>query len=212
MAANMAVKEPIRRIEVFVFYFDVSGLVDQFISHGNDALARLRRFQRRARREFPFERDHSYVVTLYDNVWSRVNASEPGLPSLLLDFAARVMDAAESEGFASFFGAITRGIHDFNPNDRMLVGGSTFEDLREQHLDVTSEAHIRAAYAEKWHVVSSLPRNCVWVSSEAVEPGALPAQAGFLRSAFRPYGEEFDLALAPLTNGRSWPFPQSARL
>lgn len=205
----MSQKETVRRIDVYVFYFDVIGFVDDYLSYGEEALNRLRRFQRSARHAFEFGRDDSYVVTLYDNVWSRVNASEPGLPSLLLDFAGRVMHAAETEGFDKFFGSITRGVHDYAPDDRMLVGGETFEDLREQHLDLTSEPHIRAALAEKWRGNAQLPVNCLWVSSEAVIPSTLSAQAGFPNSAFEPFGNDFDLAAIPLTNGRRWPFSQS---
>lgn len=205
----MSQKETVRRIEVYVFYFDVVGFVDDYLSYGEEALNRLRRFQRSARHAFEFGGDDSYVVTLYDNVWSRVNASEPGLPSLLLDFAGRVMRAAEAEGFDKYFGCITRGSHDYAPDDRMLVGGESFEDLREQHLDVTSEPHIRAALCEKWRRHSKLPDNLVWVSSEAVVPSTLEAQAGFPNSEFEPYGGEFNLAARPLTDGRLWPFSQS---
>jgi len=43
-----------------------------------------------------------------------------------------VMHAANAEGFGSYFGSITRGIHDFDSDDRTLVGGNSFEDLRKQ--------------------------------------------------------------------------------
>src|SRR5690242_20806743 len=79
----------------------------------------------------------------------------------------------------AFFGCITRGVHDFDPADRMLVAGETFEDLREQHLDLTSEPHIRAAVAEKWSRCTELPTNCVWVSAEVVDLSALPAHGQF---------------------------------
>jgi hypothetical protein len=196
-------------IEVYVFYFDVVGFAQQFLEHGESALERLRRFQRRSRHEFAFGREHSYIVTLYDNVWARLNTAEPGMPSLLLDFAGHVMQAAESEGFPKYFGAITRGSHFYDPTDRMLVGGETFEDLREQHIDATSEPHIRAAFAEKWAATLQLPHNCVWVSSEVADPSTLAAQAGFPDSAFDPVGPAFDVSSAPLPNGRGWPFSES---
>lgn len=200
----------IRKIDVYVFFFDVVGFVAKYLSTGEEALIRLRRFQCNARRAFEFDRDNSYVATVYDNVWSRVNATEPGLPSLLLNFAGRVMRAAEAEAFDKYFGCITRGIHDYAPDDRMLVGGDSLEDLREQHLDVTSEPHIRAALCEKWRRHPDLPDNCVWVSSEAVVPSTLEEQAGFPNNAFEPYGGAFDLAATPLRNGRPWPFPRQS--
>jgi hypothetical protein len=32
----------IRKIDVFVFYFDITGFVDEFLLHGQEALTRLR--------------------------------------------------------------------------------------------------------------------------------------------------------------------------
>lgn len=192
-----------------MFYFDVVGFVDEFLARGDSALERLRNFHRSARHEFAFGRESSYVVTLFDNVWARLNANEPGMPSLLLDFAGNVMHAAEAEGFPKFFGAITRGMHTYDLNDRILVGGNSFEDLREQHIDATSEPHIRAASAEKWAAALELPRHCVWVSAEAAHPASLSAEAGFPDSTFEPFGGPFDLAATPLPNGRKWPFSQS---
>lgn len=207
---DMEQEDTIRKIDVYVFYFDVVGFVDQFLSDGQDALTRLRQFQRRARNKFEFGGAQSYVVTLYDNIWARVNATEHGVLSLLLNFAGHVMHAANAEGFGSYFGSITRGIHDFDLDDRTLVGGNSFEDLRVQHIDMTSEPHIRAAYAEKWsRDCSELRKNCVWVSSDAVESRTLPDQCAYPDSSARPFGEEFDLANLVLKNGRKWPFPSS---
>jgi hypothetical protein len=196
-------------VEVYVFYFDVIGFVDEYLAHGSKALDRLRTFQRSARAEFVFGHKHSYVVTLYDNVWARFNAIEPGMPSLLLDFAGRVMRAAHSHGFHRFFGSVTRGVHDFDPNDRMLVGGESFEDLKEQHLDVTSEPHIRAAFADKWSRLDQFPKDCVWVCNDVVDLTLLPAHCAYPDSAVEAFGEEFDLAQVPLQNGQAWPFGSS---
>ena len=196
-------------VDVYVFYFDVAGFVDQYLAHGAEALDRLRKFQRAARVAFEFGHKHSYVVTLYDNVWARINVIEPGLPSLLLDFAGRVMHASRSHGFDRFFGSITRGAHDFDPNDRTLVGGGSFEDLKEQHLDVTSEPHIRAALAEKWSALERFPKDCVWVCCDAVDLASLPTQSTYPDSAFEPFGDEFDLAPVRLQNDRAWPFNAS---
>ena len=91
----------------------------------------------------------------------------------------------------------------------MLVGGNSFEELRVQHIDMTSEPHVRAAYAEKWsRDCSELPKNCVWVSSDAVESRTLPDQCAYTDIA-QTYSEEFDLAALPLGNGHKWPFASS---
>jgi len=172
-------------------------------------LEQLRGFQRAARAEFAFGHEHSYVATIYDNVWARFNAIEPGTPSLVLDLAGHAMKAALAHGFPHFFGCITRGMHEFDPNDRMLVGGENFEDLREQHIDVTSEPHIRAAHAERWSRLSAFPRDCVWVSSEVLDLKLLPAECSFPDSTVAPFGETFDISHAALRNGERWKFSPS---
>lgn len=193
-------------VEIYVFYFDVIGFVDQFLSQGEGALAELRAFQRKARAAFGFSWPHSFVVTLYDNVWSRINASQPGTPSLVLDFAGEVMNAAIDHGFSTFFGSITRGQHDYDPNDRMLVAKESWEDLTEQHLDITSEPHVRAALAEKWAKRVSAAPNSVWVSSEVVGNDSLTALSSYPDSTFEPVDGWFDLSAQEVGGGRRWPF------
>lgn len=193
-------------VEVYVFYFDVIGFVDRFLSQGQEALTHLRAFQRTARAAFEFSRPHSFVVTLYDNVWTRINVSQPGTPSLVLDFAGKVMNAAIDHGFPTFFGAITRGIHDYDPNDRMLVAKNSFEDLTEQHLDITSEPHVRAAFAEKWAKHVTAARDSVWVSAEVVANDSLSALSSYPDSAFEPFGSWFELGALDANGERRWPF------
>ena len=176
----------ISKLNVFVFHFDIVGFVDVFVNERQDALNRLRQFQKNARHAFPSGHKHTYVVTLFDNVWSRVNSDDPGQPSLLLKFAGDVMRAALDEGFDKFFGAVTRGVHDFDPNDRLLIGRDDFEDLSEQHIDVTSEPHIRAAYVERWARNPAFPQNCVWVSSDVLDLRTVPAEAEFEDVDFEP--------------------------
>jgi hypothetical protein len=194
---------------VLVFYFDVANVVAKFLVDQSETLRNLRAFQRYARRVFPFGYEHSFVATLYDNVWCRVNASQPGLPSLLLNFAGSVMCAARREGFPEFFGCITRGPHEYCPDDRILVGGESFEDLKEQHIDITSEPHIRAAYAEKWRTVAPAPPNSVWVSAEVLGASTLEAEAVFPDTTFKPLNGDFDLSTLPRPDGKPWPFSQS---
>lgn len=197
----------IATVDVYVFYFDVSGFVDQYLQHGADALNRLRQFQRAARAAFEFGRDHSYVATLYDNVWARINVNEPGASSLLLNFAGDTMRAAQMHGFDHFFGCITRGIHDFDPHDRMLIGKETLEDLTQQHLDVMSEPHIRAASADKWSKVDAFPKDCVWVCGDVMDLDLLPVL--YPDSTYEPFEDAFDLALVRRPDGSSWRFSPS---
>lgn len=196
-------------VEVYVFYFDVVGFVDRFLSQGDESLSQLRAFQRTARSAFEFSRPNSFVVTLYDNVWSRISVSQPGTPSLVLDFAGKVMNAAIDHGFSTFFGAITRGLHDYDPRDRILVGKESFEDLTEQHLDITSEPHVRAALAEKWARHVSATENSVWVSSEVVVNESLTALSSYPDSVFEPVGGWFELRTFHVNAGRHWPFAES---
>lgn len=199
----------VQTVEMYVFYFDLSGLVARYLSDGQRALDQLREFQRQARAEFTFSRPHSFVATLYDNVWARINVAQPGTPSLVLDFAGNVMRAATDHGFPQFFGCITRGWHDYDPGDRMVVAKESFEDMTELHLDITSEPHVRAAMAEKWAKPSPPPEGVVWVSSEVVGSESLAALATFPDSAFQPLGDWFDIQAANDGHGRAWPFTQS---
>lgn len=198
----------ISTIEAYVFYFDILGFVDNYTSERQKALDRLRAFQRAARATFEFSQPSSFTVTLYDNVWSRINISQPGTPSLVLDYAGKVMQAAIDHGFPHFFGSITRGQHDFDPNDRMLVAKENWEDLTEQHIDITSEPHIRAAHAERWKRYFPLVGDTVWVSSEVLEKNSLPELSGFPDSAFEPFGTWFDLATDTQAD-KKWPFLES---
>jgi len=202
-------RDSVKTIEVFVFYFDVANVVTKFRTDQSATLHNLRAFQRYARRVFPFGYAHSYVVTLYDNVWCRVNAAQPGLPSLLLNFAGSVMRAARREGFLEYFGCITRGLHEYCPEDRMLVGGTSFEDLTEQHIDITSEPHIRAAYSEKWRKLVPAASNSVWVSTEVFASSTLAAEASYPDATFTVLNGVIDLAQLPHANNRAWPFSQS---
>ena len=195
-------------VEVHVFYFDVANVIADFLQDPPSTLERLRTFQRSARREFSFGREHSYVATLYDNVWCRVNASQPGLPSLLLNYAGSVMRLAEKHGFKDFFGCITRGLHEYDPEDRILIGGESLEDLKEQHLDITSEPHIRAACAEKWRSIAPAPPNSVWVSSEVLGESTLAMEASFPDATFIAAGAPFDLSGLKIGE-RVWPFANS---
>jgi hypothetical protein len=199
---------------VYVFYFDVHKFVESFCREGTSALDRLRGFQRRARQLFEFGGEHSFVATLYDNVWSRINASEPGTPSLALNYAGSVMTAALEFGFSDFFGSITRGMHDFDPTDRLLIAGATHADLKEQHIDMTSEPHIRAALAEKWarrwkERPDAPAPNSVWVSREVVGAEPIDLLSAYPDATFAPAGNWFDIRDAADDETRRWPYSHS---
>jgi len=120
------------------------------------------------------------------------------------------MNAAIDHGFPTFFGAITRGLHDFEPNERMLVSKDGWEDLTEQHLDITSEPHVRAALAEKWAKGNiSAAKNSVWVSSEVVGNNSLTALSSYPDSTFEPVGNWFELGALVDQGGRHWPFAET---
>lgn len=120
------------------------------------------------------------------------------------------MSVAIDHGFSSFFGSITRGLHDYDPNDRMLVAKDSWEDITEQHLDTTSEPHVRAAFAEKWAAKhSSKPRNSVWVSSEVVGNESIAALSSYPDSAYEPLGDWFDVSELTIDSERRWPFNQA---
>jgi len=199
----------VQKVEVFVFYFDLSGVVARYLSDGQRTLDRLRAFQRQARAAFNFSRRHSFVATLYDNIWARINVAQPSTPSLVLDFAGNVMRLAMGHGFPTFFGCITRGWHDYDPDDRIVVAKDSFEDLTELHLDITSEPHVRAAMAEKWAKRSARAAGVVWVSSEVAGSDSLAAMATFADSAFQPAGDWFDIHVFDESPRQIWPFAQS---
>lgn len=119
------------------------------------------------------------------------------------------MKAAEDHGFPSFFGSITRGIHDYDLADRVLFGGKGPSDLKEQHLDITSEPHIRAALAEKWAKHFGQGRNSVWVSSEVIGGDSITGLTGYPETAFEPVGNWVDLSAVETEVGHRWPFSQS---
>ncbi|KAF0190875.1 MAG: hypothetical protein FD165_2336 [Gammaproteobacteria bacterium] len=198
----------VQTVDVYVLYFDVRGFVARFLSEGQHALDQLRGFQKAARAGFEFSRPHSLVVTLYDNVWARVNASQPGAPSLVLDYAGKVMSAAEEFGYPNFYGAVTRGLHDFDPDDRMLVAKESLEDITEQHMDMTSEPHIRAVLAEKCLKRHTELGNVVWVSSEVLGAESLDALL-YPDSTFQARGDPVDLRHIVDTDSHGWSFTQS---
>jgi hypothetical protein len=206
-ATNLSI---LRTVGVWVFHFDLVNFIDgQYLKTGVDALHRLRKFQHKARDAFDLTgHEHSYIMTAADNVWVRVSQKEPGLPSLLIDFAGRVMTSAEDEGFTQYFGAITRGDHTYDARDRMLIARENFEDLSEQHIDLISEPHIRAAMAEKWSASGAGPTNCVWVSIEAIAPSTVQAECSYPGSTCVTFGDVFDLK-AHMRKGVAWPFQES---
>jgi hypothetical protein len=201
-------------IEIYVFYFDLIGVVDAYFAAPARALEKVAGFQRVARRKFEFGNSNSYVVTLADNVCCRVSSDEAGTPSLLLEYAGTVMSEAKKAGFAQYFGAITKGVHSFEPEDRTLVGKDSLADLTEQHIDITSDPYLRAIFAEKWskqlasaHQLPA-PPNSVWVSSEVMDRSEIEAYAIFGSSTFSVFSPAFDLSAIATKSGQ-WPFKRS---
>jgi hypothetical protein len=202
-------------IDAFIFYFDLIGVVDQFLSQQGETLERLRQFQARARARFPFGEPHCTVKTLADNVWARVNASEHTGAVGMLELAARVMEAAHEFCFPNYFGVITRGDHVFDVLDRTTVTGSDPTDFLVQHIDMTSEPHIRAALAEKWSAslardkLSPVPVPSVWISEEVFPERDIEDAVCGLSLPFVVRRERFDLSRLPGPAGKQWPFPHA---
>jgi hypothetical protein len=210
-----AVAAQLESIDAYIFYFDLIGVLDSFIADQADTLNRLREFQRESRNFFPVGAPSSTLKTLADNVWVRLNTEENIADIRVLEIAARVMLAASNNGFEKFFGAVTRSKHEFDLFDRTVVTGGDPTDLRIQHIDMTSDAHMRAALAEKWSAFlaksnkSPTPPNCVWVSEDLYgDQGTVDDNLYEADLPLR-WGKTFDLAKLPGPGGRAWPFAQS---
>jgi hypothetical protein len=205
-------------IDAAIFYFDLIGVTAQFLDDQVGTLRRLREFHRAVRRlPFPFGGPHTTLKTLADNVWTRINMGTENIVSdmRVLELAAGTMRAARDHGFPRFFGVITRGEHEFELQDRILVSGGDPTDLLVQHIDMTSEPHIRAALAEKWsaHLAkqdrSPVPVPAVWVGEEVMPDGEFEDQICGLHLPIFLRSERVDLAAGDGPGGRAWPFTQS---
>jgi hypothetical protein len=202
-------------LEVFIFYFDLVGVTARFISDTDYTLACLRNFHARVRERFPVGGPHSALKTLADNVWARVNTSESVASDVhIMDLATRTMKAAEEYGFDKYFGVITKGLHTFSNEDRILVPNTDPTDILIQHIDMTSEPHIRAVMAEKWSSylakkeIYPIPVPSVWVSEEIFEGPIERELFGVdLQCVIRP--ESFNLNTYESEIGKKWPFDKS---
>lgn len=189
--------------------------MDQFIEKQEDTLERLRGFHAKARSSFPLGGPHSGIKTLADNVWARVNADENIADVRTLELAAHAMKAAEEFGFPKYFGAITRGDHTFDLADRTTVTGGDPTDFLVQHIDMTSEPHMRAALAEKWsaHLEREkrrpIPVQSVWVGAEVFPDGEIEENFFGMTLPYVIRPERFDLKTVPGPRGKKWPFEHS---
>jgi hypothetical protein len=202
-------------IDAFIFYFDLIGVREQFLAAQQETLARMRAFQAKSRAAFPLFGPHSTIKTLADNVWARVNADEESADVLTIELATRTMKAACEFGFDNYFGVITRGEHVFDLIDRTLFAGADPTDIQIQHIDMTSEPHMRAAFAEKWsaHLARNnalpVPAPCVWISEETFPESGIDAALCGIDLPCTIGMKTFDLATLPGPSGKRWPFKQS---
>ncbi len=201
-------------MDAYIFYFDLIGVRDQFLADQAGTLERIRAFQAQVRQcSFPFSGE-SRLKTLSDNVWACVSANEQIPDVRMLELAACTMSAATKHGFPKFFGVITRGDHPYDLADRTLTTTGDPTEILIQHIDMTSEPHIRAAFAEKWsaHLAKTnslpAPSACVWVSEE-VFPGELEDCLCGLEAPVAVLPPSFDLKKMPGHGGAVWPFSQS---
>lgn len=202
-------------IDAYIFYFDLLNVRQQFLHDQQGTLERIRAFQEMARQTpFPFG-DGSALKTFADNVWARVASHENIADVRLLDLAGDVMRAAHSNGFDKFFGVITYGKHPFDLFDRTLVTGGDPTEILVQHIDMTSEPHMRAAFAEKWSASLAklsrlpVPPSCVWVSEEVFPNGEIEDNLFGVELSVAVVPERFDLKQLPGPGGAKWPFKQS---
>ena len=91
-----------------IFYFDVIGVRE---AYPDDAtiVTRLQAFQRSVRGTLlPFGERWSTLITLYDNVWARINVDEANpVEHIALTIATSSMRYAQENGFHEYFGACT---------------------------------------------------------------------------------------------------------
>jgi len=202
-------------IEVYIFYFDVVGVVEAYAKDPG-VLNRLSAFQRDVRHKtLGLGAPWTYVVTLYDNIWARINAQEMNADDKVMELAAVAMRAARQHGFKDYFGVCTRGMHSFSLADKTLIGGGDPTDITYQHIDSASEPQLRAGTAEKWSKklahASRLPVSdpCVWIGEEVADYETIESYS-VAGSSYRVVGPTFDLQSA-LPGGTQWPFPGASR-
>lgn len=202
--------------DVFIFYFDLIGVVADYAANPQ-VLSTVTDFQR-AVRGLPtrWSGPNSFVVTAFDSVFVRVNASDAAGATdyAVVEFAADTIRAAEQFGFEKYFGAVTRGDVAIDPYDQTLVTGADPTDIQSQHLSILGDPQVRAAFAEKWS--ADLAKQgaqpfggayCVWVSEEVFDPDDLPDLAATGNPDVRVLTGHIDLAKA--AGKRKWPFAQS---
>ncbi|MCL4475630.1 MAG: hypothetical protein M1508_05330 [Nitrospirae bacterium] len=216
MKAGGEKAKTLQEMEAFIFYFDVLGTRDEYLSDAS-VLTRLRDFQRSVRQsKFPVGCDWSTLITLYDNVWARINTAETIADVIALELAIDVMKCAKDNGFHEYFGACTKGVHTFDIIDKTLVGGSDPCDIRIQHIDSLSEPHMRGVFLEEWqrklHKAGSDPVTtpCIWISEEVADYATLMGYKRWQGFDFSVLRSTLDFNEYPI-DGRPWPFPEHSR-
>lgn len=208
--------ETLQEMEAFIFYFDVLGIRDKYLNDTN-VLTRLREFQRSVRQsKFPVGCDWSTLITLYDNVWARINAAETIADVIALELAIDVIWCAYDNGFNEYFGACTKGVHTFDIIDKTLVGGRDPCDIRIQHIDSLSEPHIRAVLLGKWQEklhkagLDPVTDPCIWIGEEVADYKTLLDYKRHQKVDFSVLSPTLDFNEYPI-DGRAWPFPEHSK-
>jgi hypothetical protein len=200
-----------------IFYFDVIGVREAYPSDAT-IITRLQAFQRSVRGiPLPFGSRWSTLITLYDNVWARINAAEATpVEHIALTIATSSMRYAQGNGFHEYFGACTKGLHTFDIIDKALVGGPEPCDIRIQHIDALSEPHMRAATLERWSArlhstgCAPIPMSCVWIGEELADYQTLVAYREGQGLDYSVLSSPFDFNELPV-DGHPWPFPQHSK-
>lgn len=209
--------QPRQTLTACIFYFDVIGVRDAYLSD-TSVLTRLHAFQRSVRRTpLPLDRPWSTLITLYDNVWARINTAEDTpIEYMALTLATNTMRSAQGSGFHDYFGACTKGLHTFDIIDKALVGGPDPCDIRIQHIDTLSEPHMRAALLERWSTRlqragrAPVETPCVWIGEEVADYQTLMDYAEGQGLYYSVLSSTIDFNEFPV-DGQAWPFPQHSK-
>lgn len=206
-------------MDCFIFYFDVIGVVNRF-QQNPSVIQSIEAWQRDVRNSFSFGERDTTCKTMFDNVWARITSRHPEQDIYtVLDFAGITMRLAKKHGFDSYFGAVTYGLHEYDFMDRTLVAGGQPTDIIKQHIDTLGEAHIRAAFAEKWSAELAKKKNhpllnSVWVSEEALfDMGSLHDVCTYsgVHREYTTNDVTVDLANPIWATSKPWPFPYQSK-
>lgn len=206
-----------QEIDCFIFYFDIIGVVDEYIKNPS-VIQRIEKWQQAVLNHFSMSVQDTTCKTMFDNVWARITSHHPEADMYsVLDFAGQTMRLAKQFGFEKYFGAITYGTHSYDIMGRTIYGGANPTDIIKQHIDTLGPAHIRAGFAEKWSIALAKEKkhpllNSVWVSEEVLFGIQDLHEVVTLSNVPHNYNVNklnVDLSDPQYAIGKPWPFKES---